>query len=83
MVVHNCENFTQSLGRSIVAEQALDIAKEFQIVLLVHDEVVALVPENDADAAVKYCIECMEKSPSWCSDLPLAAEGKHSHCYSK
>jgi hypothetical protein len=77
------ENFSQSLGRSIVAEQALDIAKEFQVVLLVHDEVVALVPENDADAAVKYCIECMEKSPSWCLDLPLAAEGKHSHCYSK
>jgi DNA polymerase len=81
--VHNCENFTQSVARSIVAEQALDISKQYPIVLLVHDEIVVLVPESEANDALDWCISIMRQAPSWCPNLPLDAEGKHSRCYSK
>jgi hypothetical protein len=75
------QNNTQSVARTIMAEQALEIAREFPVVLLVHDEVAFLVPENDADAGLKYGLECLRTAPSWCSDLPLDAEGSHAESY--
>jgi DNA polymerase len=77
------QNNTQSIARSIVAEQAVHISKELPIVLLVHDEIVTLAPENEADDALQFMIDTMRKPPSWCSDLPLDAEGKHGKNYAK
>ena len=72
------ENVVQALARIIVFDQMAKIdqafrkkdtkANRFKVVLTVHDEVVACVPEP----AVGKCIEFMEKAmavpPSWCSD---------------
>ena len=84
LIVHNCENLIQSTARSIVAFQALEIAKRYpDIVLLVHDEVVYLAPEDEADEAYQFGLDCLREPPAFCSDLPVDAEGGYAHNYSK
>ena len=77
------ENWIQSIARSIVAEQAVRIAKELPVVLLVHDQIMSLAPEKEADAALAFALETMRTPPSWCSDLPLDAEGHTAKNYVK
>ena len=77
------ENIVQSLARSVVAEQAIKIAQRYRIALLVHDEVVLVVPEAEADEALAYGIEAMSTPPAWAEGLPLGAEGGYDVCYSK
>ena len=77
------ENLVQSLARIIVAEQALEIAKYFKIVFLVHDEVIFLARENEADQALEFGLNALRKPLSWCPDIPLEAEGGHSRIYNK
>ena len=85
------ENVVQALARIIVFDQMAKIdqqfrkkdtkANRFKVVLTVHDEVVACVPEP----ALAKCVEFMEKTmsvpPSWCSDLPIACEANYGDSY--
>lgn len=77
------ENIVQGIARDIIAYHMVEIAREFRILGTVHDEILVLVPENQADEALAWCIDIMRKPPPWCPDLPLNAEGKHARCYSK
>ena len=85
------ENVVQALARIIVFDQMAKIDQQFRkkdsktnrfkVVLTVHDEVVACVPE----AAVGKCVEFMEKVMSkplaWCPDLPIACEANYGDSY--
>lgn len=77
------ENIVQCLARIIVAQQALSIANKYDIVLLVHDEVVFLAREDEAEEAYAYGIQCLSTPPSWCATLPVAAEGGFDRAYVK
>jgi hypothetical protein len=77
------ENFVQSVARSIVAQQAIRISKEMPIVLLVHDEIVGLAPDNEADDILQFCLNEMATGRSWYADIPLGAEGQVSKHYVK
>ena len=77
-IVHNC---CQHLARNIIAEQWLKIAKRYKVVLQVHDEVVALVPEDEAEEAANYMVEVMSTSPEWWPEIPLAAEASYGDSY--
>ena len=77
------ENVVQALARVIVAEQMLKISERYRIVTMSHDEVVALVPEAEADAGLLFMLETMSVPPTWAPDLPLFAEGGYDVCYSK
>lgn len=77
------ENLIQSTARTIVAQQAIEIAKRYRIVNLVHDEVIFLARKNEAEEALAYGLHCLRTPPEWCSDLPLDAEGGFDTCYSK
>lgn len=77
------EMLTQTTARCVVAEHAIEISKYYKIVLLVHDEIVFLAPEAEADEALAYGLQVMRTAPKWCSTLPLDAEGKHARIYSK
>jgi DNA polymerase len=69
------ENIVQSVARTIVAQQAVEVAKRFpDIVLLVHDEVDFLVPEDQAEEARDYALECFRTPPWWLPDIPLDGE---------
>ena len=85
------ENVVQALARIIVFDQMAKIDQafrkkdskinRFKVVLTVHDEVVACVPEQ----AVGKCVEFMEKTmsvpPPWCSDLPISCEAAYGNSY--
>ena len=45
------ENVVQSLARLVVAYQALMLADKYRIVLLVHDEIVLMVPTDQVEQA--------------------------------
>lgn len=75
------ENICQHLARNIIAEQWIKIAERYRVVLQVHDEIVALVPEAEAEEAAKWMVEVMSTSPTWWPDIPLAAEAGYGTSY--
>jgi len=88
------ENIVQALARIIVAEQMLTISKRLKskgdgnggyrrVVTTTHDEIVAVVPEAEADETLNMMISVMSTPPEWCDGLPLSAEGGYDRVYSK
>jgi DNA polymerase I-like protein with 3'-5' exonuclease and polymerase domains len=75
------ENICQHLARNIIAEQWMEIAKKYEVKLQVHDEVVALVPENEAEEAAEWMVKVMSTSPEWWPEIPLAAEANFGKSY--
>lgn len=75
------ENWTQHIARNIIAEQWLKVARRYRVLLQVHDELVFLAPEDEADEAVLWAVKVMSQSPEWWPEIPLAAEGKHGETY--
>jgi len=79
------ENVVQALARQVVFEQMLVIhnkltkfdgtqGKRFRVVLTVHDEVVAIVPEESAEVVKKMMVKVMSTPPQWAMRLPVACE---------
>lgn len=82
------ENVIQALARIVVCDQMLEIDKACQevggaVVLTVHDEVVAVVPDRYAEEMYSLALDAMRMPPAWAADLPLDAEGGFSREYSK
>jgi DNA polymerase I-like protein with 3'-5' exonuclease and polymerase domains len=75
------ENITQALARIIVFDQMLAISKRYKVVLTVHDEVVIVVPENEAEQAKQFMVETMSRTPSWGTGLPIACEAAIGKTY--
>lgn len=71
------ENITQALARICVMDTAIAIRKEtgLDLALQVHDELVYVVDEKDAEPLKDLIIEKMRTPPSWGAGLPLDAEG--------
>lgn len=71
------ENASQALARDIFVDRLLKMREErdLPMVLHVHDEVVAEVPESEAEETLKYMETTMSTAPEWIPDIPLAAEG--------
>lgn len=70
------ENIVQALARIIVSDQLL-MAKSlgYKVGLMTHDEIVMVVPEEQADDALTNLLAIMHEAPEWADGLPLAAEG--------
>jgi len=79
------ENITQALGRIVIAEQLLVVAKtpRIKVASTTHDEILAVTPERIADQVLEFIIEEMCQPPKWAPDLPLNAEGGWAKEYSK
>jgi DNA polymerase len=75
------ENVVQALARTIVAYQMLEIAKRYRVVMMVHDEVVCVVPEPEVAEAEQFMLTEMRKPPAWAPDLPLNAEVESGQRY--
>lgn len=82
-IVHNCENVVQWLARMIVTTQMLDIDRKRRVVMMTHDEVVAVTPTRSAEVCFREMMKAFRTAPSWCSDIPLNAEGGFASNYSK
>jgi DNA polymerase len=76
------ENVVQAMSRDILAEAVLRMEdRGFPVVHHVHDEAIAMVPEQGAEEVLAACIEEMGRRPVWAPDCPLAAEGVLSQRY--
>ena len=84
------ENATQALASEIIRTQKEQIMRRFRdelglpveaVTLQVHDEVVAIVEEDRAEAALNIMIEEMSRAPDWANGLPLDAEGSIADNY--
>jgi DNA polymerase bacteriophage-type len=74
--------YTQGLCRDLLANAMLKLeAAGYPIVLSVHDEIVAEVPEGTGDIAEFRRIMC--DLPGWATGLPLKAEGWRDRRYRK
>jgi DNA polymerase len=68
------ENVVQAVARCVMTDGMLRIQKRYSCVLTVHDEVVCLVPENEAKEAEAWVLEQMVKDPAYMPGIPLDAE---------
>jgi DNA polymerase I-like protein with 3'-5' exonuclease and polymerase domains len=74
-------NICQALGRAVIAEHLAEVSRRFHCALTVHDSLVVVVEERQADAASEEISALMRVSPSWAADLPLAVEVEISERY--
>lgn len=77
------ENIIQALARIVIADQMLAVAKRYDIVSMTHDEIIMLAPVDEADEAMTWTQQVMQKPPSWAPDLPLAVDGGYDRRYIK
>jgi len=82
------ENLTQALATCVIKEAMVRIERALaplggRTVLQVHDEIVAICPEDSTEQAMEIMLAAMIERPAWCQDLPIAAEGGHAANYSK
>ena len=68
------ENIVQAVARCVMTDGMLRIQKRYSCVLTVHDEVVVLVPEDEAKEAEPWVLEQMVKDPVYMPGIPLDAE---------
>jgi DNA polymerase len=77
------ENITQAVARDVLAAAIPRIeAAGYQIVLTVHDEIVAEAPDEHSYSA-EHLAALMATPPSWAEGLPLAAAGFETYRYRK
>jgi DNA polymerase len=78
------ENIVQAIALDLLVHDMQQIETAgIPIIGCTHHEVVALVPEKDARAALDRMLDIMKTPPDWAKDLPLAAEGYYNHRYVK
>ena len=79
------ENIIQALARIVITDQMLEVhaLPEVDVVLQVHDEMIAQGSELNSDVTMDKILNIMKTPPQWCQDLPLDAEGGVSQIYDK
>lgn len=69
------ENGCQHGSRHIVMWQAARVHRRYPVSLTVHDEIVCVVPEQEAEPCKAYMEECLSLAPTWCrGQIPLNCE---------
>lgn len=77
------ENLVQALARDVIADCALAFnrATGLSPALMVHDELVYVVPEDDAKDKLELLQRIMRTPPSWWPELVTWSEGDVANCY--
>jgi len=74
----------QGTARDFLAVASLNLEKAgYEVLNLIHDEVLLLVEEQSGESALEDAIKIMTTPPTWAPDFPLAAEGWISKRYRK
>lgn len=69
------QNLIQALARCVMGEAMVRVHKRYPVALTIHDALYCVVPEEEADTALKFIIGELKKEPCWAPGLPLDAEG--------
>ena len=75
------ENVCQAIARCIIGEQMIRIAKEYRVVLTVHDAIACIAPATEQYRARDYVEECMRWVPYWAQGLPINCESGIGESY--
>jgi DNA polymerase len=75
------ENIVQAVARCVMTDGMLRIQRRYPCVLTVHDECCIIAPENEAEDAYQFVLECMTRAPAYLPGLPLAADGGFGRRY--
>lgn len=77
-----CANHcTQATARVVMTDAMLRVQKRYPVVGTVHDELLCIVPEAEAEEAAKWVYEQMVVEPKWMPGIPLDAEVGHAVRY--
>jgi DNA polymerase I-like protein with 3'-5' exonuclease and polymerase domains len=71
----------QALARCVIAEQMVWISERYRPALTVHDSIVIVAPEAEAEQAQAWIEKCMSRTPKWAAGLPLACESGIGRSY--
>lgn len=79
------ENVVQAAARDVFMNcvQLIEGRYQLPVLLRVHDEVLTLAPESQAEEHRRIVEWCMSSPPSWAPDLPVHAEAKIMKVYEK
>ena len=78
------ENADQAIARDILAHgMRLAAAEGIDIVFHVHDQIVGMVKEDEAEAKLKVLLDCMAVRPKWAPTIPARAAGHISKWFVK
>ena len=71
-------NIVQGTARVVMTDGMLRVAKRYPVVGTVHDELLCVVPDAEAEEATKWVWEQMVKEPAYLPGIPLNSEvGAH------
>lgn len=68
------ENIVQALARIVVSEQMAAIGQRYKTALQVHDEIVCVVAEEEAEECQAFMERVMRTPPTWAANLPVNCE---------
>ena len=78
------ENIVQAIARDLLVWWIMKLERiGIHVVHHVYDEVIAVVPENEADDTLETMLGVLRTAPAWASTVPLDAEGMISDVYTK
>lgn len=72
---------TQSTARVVMTDAMLRVQKRYPVVGTVHDELLCIVPEAEAEEATKWVYEQMVVEPKWLPGIPLDADVGYNRRY--
>ena len=75
------ENIVQALARIVIGEQIIKVNKKYKPVLTVHDAIVCVAPEKEAQEALDFIMQTMSQPPEWGKTLPVTCEGDYADNY--
>ena len=80
MLVHNC---VQALARDSVFEAALRFFRvsRFRPILRVHDELIYMFPQSEAESLLAELQRMLRTPPSWWPQLVVWSEGDVAETY--
>ena len=68
-------NVTQAVARIVMTDGMLRVAKRYPVVGTVHDELIAIAPEDEAQEALDWVLAQMTMEPKYLPGIPLTADG--------
>ena len=77
------ENIIQALARCTIGEDMMKVSHKYFVASMSHDEIIALVPDEEVQQGYDFIHNIMIAPPLWAPDIPLAAEGGYAKNYSK
>jgi hypothetical protein len=68
-------NVTQGIARCVMTDGMLRVAKKYPIAGTVHDELIAVVPDDEVEFAKTWVLAQMTVEPKYLPGIPLNADG--------